>query len=101
MAQRGPATPLLPIRPVTVHTLSPSPYSVRMHVASLADWLTPPGSSFFPAVTPAPLLRSAALRPAAPWTTLALQDPLASLQHTPSFQKIPHLNPGIAQQPLL
>ena len=49
MAQRGPATPLLPIRPVTVHTLSPSPYSVRMHVASLADRLTPPGSSFFPA----------------------------------------------------
>ena len=65
MAQRGPATPLLPVRPVTAHTLSPSPRSVRTHVASLADRLTPPGSSFFPAVTPAPLLRSAGPRPAA------------------------------------
>ena len=65
MAQRGPATPLLPVRPVTAHTLSPSPRSVRTHVASLADRLTPPGSSFFPAVTPAPLLRSAAPRPIA------------------------------------
>jgi hypothetical protein len=65
MAQRGPATPLLPIRPVTTHTLSPSPRSVRMHVASLANRLTRPGSSIFPAVTPAPLLRSAVPRPAA------------------------------------
>lgn len=65
MAQRGPATPLLPVRPVTAHTLSPSPRSPRTHVASLADRLTSPGISFFPAGMPAPLLRSAAPRPAA------------------------------------
>ena len=65
MAQRGLATPLLPFRPVTAHTLSPSPRSPRTHVASLADRLTSPGISFFPAVTPAPLLHSAAPQPAA------------------------------------